>query len=77
MDLCYMVICAICAIYGNMAYGNNPFYVNPPCYINNYKLEMVDHIELFGEIYFITHVNKRTISCRKSFYSLQPAGLCY
>ena len=54
MDLCYMAICAICAIYGNMAYGNNPFYVNPPCYINNYKLEMVDHIELFGEIYFIT-----------------------
>ena len=25
----------------------------------------------------ITHVNKRISSCRKSFYSLQAAGLCY
>ena len=65
-----------CAIY-----GKNPFYVNPQWYINNYELEIVDHIEYLGAFlgknYGITHVNKRISSCRKSFYSLQAAGLCY
>ena len=34
-----------CAIY-----GKNPFYVNPQWYINNYELEIVDHIEYLGAL---------------------------
>jgi exonuclease III len=61
-------------------YGKNPFTVTPKWFIDNCELQLVENIEYLGTYLGNgcgnEHVNHRTSSCRKSFFSLQGAGLC-
>jgi hypothetical protein len=61
-------------------YGRNPFCVNPVWYIDGQVLDIVDHVEYLGAFLGnnggLAHARKRASSCRKSFHSLQAAGLC-
>ena len=61
--------------------GKNPFTCMPTWYIDGICLEKCETIDYLGTVIGNknndVHTNKRISSCRKSFYSLQGAGLCY
>ena len=61
--------------------GKNPFVCMPTWSINGTPLEICDTINYLGAVIGDKgndiHVNNRISACRKAFYSLQGAGLCY
>ena len=60
--------------------GKNPFYVEPKWHINNVQLSIQNTVNYLGVTMGSNnvndHINARISSCRKSFYSMQNAGLC-
>ena len=55
--------------------GKNPFYFEPEWHINNIQCSRILLITL-GSNNVNDHINARISSGRKSFYSMQSAGLC-
>ena len=65
----------VCTVNGKM-----PFNVNPVSYINNEQLLFTENLSYLGSYLGNNngkyHISDRISSCRKSYYSLQGAGLC-
>ena len=61
--------------------GKHPFCSNPKWYINGEELVLKENVNYLGAILSNhagnNHVAARRSICRKTFYSLQNAGLCF
>ena len=63
-----------------MCYGKNPFTTLPKWNINSVNLDVKNSIKYLGSVLCQSggneHVNSRICSAKRSFYTLQGAGLC-
>ena len=63
-----------------MCYGKNPFTTLPKLNINSVHLDVKNSIKYLGSVLCESggteHLNSRICSAKRSFYTLQVAGLC-